>query len=290
MDVSEVLVFLLCGTVTLIFFYRWYKWTFGAWPPQKNRAAKCVFGFLPAVSFAIIVFTLKRLASFDVVGDMGWVAFYIIIGYAWIYFGLTAMSMFFDISWMDDALNQKNKAALICLAGGFIGLTAIYSGANIGDGPGWWCVIFAGGLGLIAWILLGLAINAPTKIFERITVGRDISCAIRIGAYFVASGIILARASAGDWTSFGMTFLEFLDGWPAIVLAAFVVGVEIYYLNPKTKYQSYSKSNFGANVAENTLSFSVAIAILYLAFAIASVSLLPPLPVNSLYAELAIGA
>jgi len=291
-DIGEFLIFIICGIGTGVFLYRWYKWTFSGWPPERNKNAKYIFSVLPVISLVIILYTLNNFASFDVVDDMVYIVFYVVIGFAWIYMGLTAISIFFDISWIDDALNLNNNAAIIAIAGGFLGITIIYSGSNIGDGPGWWCVFFAGGLGLIAWIILGLAVHVVTKIFYKITVERDVYCGIRTGAYFLAGGIILARASAGDWTSFSATVIEFLDGWPVLVLTALMIAVELYLIryinNSKPKFNSYSKSNINTDTTANILYVSIAVGIFYIIFAIASVILLPPLPKNSFYAELAI--
>ena len=52
----------------------------------------------------------------------------------------------------DADIVLDNKAAVFPAAGGFVGVTLIYAGANTGDGPGWWVVLFAAGLGLITWL------------------------------------------------------------------------------------------------------------------------------------------
>jgi len=276
MDVSEIFALILCGILTCAFLYRWYRYTYAGWPSARNQRAKNVFAVLPLFSLAIILFTLEGLASFDVIGNAFWTFFYIIMGYAWIYAGLTAISMFFDISWIDDVLNLNNNAALIALTGGFLGLTMIYSGANIGSGPGWWCVIFAGGLGLTAWIILGLIITAVTRVFYRITVERDICCGIRTGSYFLASGLILGRASAGDWTSFEMTLIEFLDGWPVLILALAVILIELGFKG-ESKAKGFSKKS---KKSDNNLYASIIIGFIYIKLAITCIILSPSLPVN----------
>lgn len=271
MDTMEVIVFLVSGFLLFVFLKKWYQPLFFGWPPERNKPAKYIFGWLPAVSLAIIVYTLKVLASFDVVDSFIYIVFYIVMGYAWLYFGLELMSLFFDLSWIDDAVNLNNKAALISITGGFLAVTAIYSGANIGDGPGWWCVVFAGGLGLFSWLLLGLIINLFTGIFERITIERDIYCGIRLCLYLLASGLILGRASAGDWTSFYMTVAEFMIGWPVLPLAALMILIELYY-KQKSKTDFYADNFIG----------SIFWGIIYILIAIASIMLLPPLSNNPL--------
>jgi uncharacterized BrkB/YihY/UPF0761 family membrane protein len=197
---------------------------------------------------------------------------YMVLGIAWLFLGVTLMSCIFDLSWLDDALNLNNKAALIAVVGGFFGLTLIYSGANIGNGPGWWCVVFTGGLGLVAWIVLGLVINSCTKTFEHITVERDIGCGIRFGSYLLASGIILARVCAGDWASFSMTLVEFIDGWPVLVLASVLILVELYYIH-RAKSNKTNDAVFG----------SIFLGVVFIALAIVIVYLLSSTSGNPIY-------
>ncbi|MCL2752237.1 MAG: hypothetical protein FWE62_05730 [Firmicutes bacterium] len=181
--------------------------------------------------------------------------------------------MFFDISWRDDALYQNNKAAVVVVTSAYIALTLIYAGANAGDGPGWWCVIFAGGLGLITWLILSWVFNAVAKVFERITVGRDTACAIRFSLYLVAAGIILGKACSGDWTSFGRTVVEFADGWPVLPLTAAAILIELFFkYREKTAevYQGYAERTDKTGIA-----ISAFFGLLYVAAAIACVVLMP---------------
>ena len=128
----EMLVFGIAAAVSY--------WT---WPPEHGETGRRVLGCLPPVSLAIILFVLLTMASYDVVGI--WVVFYILMGYAWICGGVFMMECL-DLSWPFDAVHLDNKAAVFPAAGGFVGVTLIYAGANTGDGPGWWVVLFAAGL------------------------------------------------------------------------------------------------------------------------------------------------
>ena len=204
-----------------MFLLSWYKAILTSWPFGRGIVEKTVLAFLPVAAFLVIVATLLSVASFDVVNEPFWVFFYIVLGFAWLWIGTLMMSACLDLSWKDDILNMNNRAALFAFVGGFLGLTIIYAGANVGDGPGWWCVVFAGGLGVVAWVVLAWILNLGTHALERITVERDVACGIRFGCYLLASGIILGRASAGDWTSAAMTVIEFGSGWPALPLVVF---------------------------------------------------------------------
>lgn len=271
MDFIELLVLMASLYFSYKFSTRWYRRLLTIWPPKRNKSAKYILGLLPAFSLAIILYTLMFLAALDVVDNFIFIVFYIALGFAWLYLGMTLLACIFDLSWVDDAVNSSNKAALISITGGFLGLTLIYSGANVGDGPGWWCVVFAGGLGLIVWLALGLAINLFTKIFERITIERNIGCGIRFGFYLLSSGIILARACAGDWTSFSMTVLEFMDGWPVLILAGLAILVELCMLR------------VGRGNSKNYIFSSLIFGIIFASISVVSILLLPPLKENPIY-------
>lgn len=274
MDEMELIIFGVSGFLSFKLLIKWYSSLIVVWPPERGKPARVMLGALPVVSLFIIIYTLKTLASFDVVDDIFYIFFYILIGFAWLYLGLFIMTGLFDLSWLDDILNMNNKAALSSFAGGFLGLTIIYSAANIGDGPGWWCVIFAGGLGLIAWIVLALIINLSAQVFERVTVDRDVSCGIRFGCYLLASGIILGRASAGDWTSFSMTVVELVAGWPVLPLTMLMIVIERFYIY-KAKKEDESVSN-------NMLA-SILWGIIFIIIAVASIIVLTPMNENPIY-------
>jgi hypothetical protein len=258
-----------------MFFYRWYKFSLGGISIKRNAFPRALLCVLPALCFAIILYTLSTLASYDVVNAPGYIFFYLLIGFSWVYLSMFLMFFFFDVSWIDDALNMSNSAAALAVAGGGLGITLIYAGANIGDGPGWWCVFFAGGLGVAAWVALGKVVGSATKVFRRIAVGRDTYCGARTCAYLLSSGIILGRASAGDWTSFSQTVVEFGDGWPVLVLAA------VFVLFEKLIPNMFKNDDPGGKSSIRVLSFTLGV--FYVAASIYAVLSLPPLPVNPIY-------
>ena len=228
-DFIEWILLLVSGILTVRFLLRWYRFGFGVRKIKSGISGRTLLRLLPVCALIIILYTLNTLASFDVVDSFAYKLLYALIGVAWLNLGMFLMFYLLDISWIDDALNMHNPAAALTIFGGGMGLTLIYAGANVGDGPGWWCVFLAGGLGLIAYFALCMIANSITKAFRRITVDRDVLCAVRTGAYTASSGIILARACAGDWTSFSMTVIEFGVGWPALILTAAFVLFEVMF-------------------------------------------------------------
>ncbi|NLX63849.1 MAG: hypothetical protein GX022_03590 [Clostridiaceae bacterium] len=268
----ERIIFIYSAGLALVGIFDWYKRIKEVREIRLNKTAILILSFLPVLASLIILYILRNQASFDVVDNFIYIVFYLSIGLVWIRLGLVLIFLFFDLSWIDDVLNNNNKAALFAISGAYIGTALIYSGANIGDGPGWWCVLFAGGLGLTAWILLGILIDKVTQVFERITVRRDINCGIRTGFYFLASGVILGRASAGDWTSFSMTILEFSAGWPVLILALLTIIIERYYMKVSRSQED----------EHNYLFNSVFLGVLYIILAVFSV-VIQPFPENPSY-------
>jgi hypothetical protein len=244
----------------------------------RNAFPTVTLCLTPVLAAAIFIYTLTTLASFDVVNSFIYILFYLIIGIACLCSCMFLLFVFFDLSWIDDVLNMQNPAAALAVAGGGLGTALIYAGSNVGDGPGWWCVFVAGGLGIIAWFILGIIVNIITKVFKQITIGRDIFCGIRTFSYLISSGIIIGRASAGDWTSFSKTIEEFGDGWPVLFLSALFIIIELLLVNI-----SYNNRQ---NEIKNDLSkyaISLLLGAVYLAIAIFAVYFLPPLPVNPIY-------
>jgi len=271
----EIIILLASGYYSVKFFLRWYRFLLTGTQIRRSAFARAVLCILPAPAFLIIIFTLITLASFDVVSSTEYILLYLLIGLWWLRIGISLMFFFFDLSWVDDAINMDNPAAALAIFGGGLGVTLIYAGANIGDGPGWWCVFFAGGLGLAAFIVLGVLVNAVAKIFRSITVNHDVCCGIRTCAWFLASGIILGRASAGDWTSFSKTVLEFGDCWPVLILTAGFILFELFFA-------SAGRPEDHDNNAVRYLLTTV-LGIVYIAFSVYAVYFLPPLPVNPIY-------
>lgn len=269
----EILIFITCMCLTCYFLYKWYRRISLIWKPRKLKINKYLFGFLPLICLIIIYIFLKFLASFDVVNSPFYILFYIFLGFVWLFLGDKLLFFSFDLSLIDDAFNNINKAASFSIFGGMVGLTLIYAGANIGDGPGFWCVLVAGGLGVLLWIIFIKIINKFTYVIETVTVSRDIACGIRFGSFLIASAILFARASGGDWISFSQTIVEFKDGWTVLPLGLIYILIEKYYYD-KAKKESFS----------NSLSGSIGWSIWFIVVAILLVIfVVPPFNENPIY-------
>ena len=220
---------------------------------------------LPFSTMILYLLTLQSVASYDVVGDFLYTLMYLALGITWIYLTFQGMFLFWSFSYQDDVLMGRNLAALIAFTGAFLGVSLIYAGANIGDGPGWWTIVWAGGLGTVTWLLLGMAVNQCTHIMDSVLMDRNTAGGVRLGSYLLASGLILARASAGDWTSFAVTVLEFLSGWPVIPLTIIMIVLERLLFRQLPEWEMPDEGN----------QKTVLVSAFYIIYAVIIVGLLP---------------
>jgi uncharacterized membrane protein YjfL (UPF0719 family) len=253
----------------------WWGWYYSLaaiprWPlPSGTRWA---LGLTPPLCLAGVFVVLKTIASFDVRESPLYLGFYMLFGAGWL--GLFRVGLgWLGFSWRDDAVERGNPAAGIATVGGLIGLTACYAGANVGDGPGWWCVLVAGGLGTAAWYAVLAAFQRVTDAAESITVERDVAAALRHAGVAIAVGLLCGRGAAGDWTSAEQTFNEFASAWPALVIAGIAAAVEfVFRPDASRRYRPPAWAGVSALLA-----------VVYILFAVAALLALPPVPQNPAY-------
>jgi hypothetical protein len=220
MSEDESVVFFVSLGLAAVFWIRWwYQGLAVSWLGERSRGRPWLLG-APLFCGVMLWYVLRYLASFDVRDSTLYVAFYMALGAAWVG-GVVRLTSLLGISFRDDALERRNPAATAVITGAMVGFTAAFAGGNIGDGPGWWVVVYCallatGGL-LILWTLL----EWMGQLAESITVERDLASGIRLGGFLVAAGLVLGRAVAGDWHSLAATHRDFARlAWPAVLLAA----------------------------------------------------------------------
>ena len=180
----------------------------------------------PVACGVLLWLVLRNLAAHDVRDAPQYLAFYLVLGAAWIGLGIRLMGLL-GLSVRDDALERRNAAAAWAAAGGLAGLTLCYAGANIGDGPGWWVVVYAALLSSATLLALWAILERLTRVSETVTVERDVAAGMRLGGFLVAAGLVLGRAVAGDWVSATATNVEFLrQACPVLVLLLLAVPLE----------------------------------------------------------------
>jgi hypothetical protein len=268
MSPDEVFVALICGIVTLVGWGRWYTRLLRLPAMGRPPAIRPVLSGLPAAALLGILLVLRRMASADVRFDPIYLLFYLLFGATWLW-AVCSVAQRLGISWVDDAMDRGNLAAVLAVSGIVLGGAACYAGGNVGDGPGWWCVLIAGGLATAFWFLLWYALERLTRVSEVVTVERDAGAGTRLGAWLLASGLICGRAAAGDWVGLVPTIADFaVTVWPALPLAALAAVVEW-----RRSRRPFAPAG-AAGAKDAWLLPSLGIALVYLAVA-AAVLLLP---------------
>lgn len=174
--------------------------------PGNGAAA---LGVVVACCAALVFFLLRTGASEDVQNAPEYLFMYVALGLAWIWAAESLFSLF-GISARDDVIERRNGAALIAVCGALVGVTLCYAGGNIGDGPGWWVVMFAAGLATIAPAVVWSLYELLTGGSEAITIDRDRAAGARLAGLLVACGLLFGRGVAGDWVSAALTLSDFV--------------------------------------------------------------------------------
>ena len=203
--------------------------------PIQQRLA--LFG-APVVSLAFIFVTLTTLASRDVRHDPLYLAFYLLIGAAWIGGG-TLVFPFLGISARDDILERGNGASAWAVAGALAGMSCSFAGGNIGNGPGVAAVLFSSALSTGLFFVLWFVLDALTSISDAITIDRAKEAGIRLAGFLVCLGLLSGWSVAGDWVSASATLRDFLhSSWPAVAITAIAVLLELALKRTSIRFSS----------------------------------------------------
>jgi hypothetical protein len=112
----------------------WYRWLSGLLFLSRlsRRTSTQLLGWLaPPIAALITLFVLCIWASSDVTSSSTYIFFYMVMWYGWT--GIWNLLLpYFGLSCRDDALERDNTAAGIAVAGGLLGVTFAFDGANIG--------------------------------------------------------------------------------------------------------------------------------------------------------------
>lgn len=273
MSPDEVFVFVLTAAVSLAGWVNWYSGMGRIWPREKTAQMRNWFFYFALAVVNIIFLTLTTLASFDVVGDAIYTVFYVVFGLAWIIAVKGVLHLCCDLSWRDDALERGNSPAALALLTALLGATFIYAGSNIGDGPGWWVVLFTVFFATAGWLLPGALVYIYGRMHERVSVERDLPSALHWGLYMISSGLVWGRASAGDWFTAQRTLVEFADAWPVLALTVIAMAVDRLLIDQKSSARSMSSRKQAA------LLWGLG----YIIMAVGLIVLFPPMAENPWY-------
>jgi hypothetical protein len=169
---------------------------------------------------------IHRWGAAELRADFTEAAFLTAVGFGWLLIA-TKLFALFGFSLRDDAVERKNKPALVALCAALFGVALTYIGGNLGEGPSYWNNFYSAGLATGGLFGLWLALELTAKVSISVVEERDMASAVRLCGLFLAMGLILARAVAGNWHSSEETFHDFIhDGWPAGLLCVLAIPIE----------------------------------------------------------------
>ncbi len=174
----------------------------------------------------VLTVILLRYAASDVRHAPQYLLMYLLLGLAWLRASEFCLA-YAGLSLRDDAIERRNLAALPAVSGALAGVTLCYAGGNIGNGPGWWVVVFSSALATLGLGAIWLLLDQTTGVNDLVTIDRDPAAGVRLGGLLAASGLILGRAVAGDWHSIQATVADFAHiGWVVLPVAGAALVVE----------------------------------------------------------------
>jgi len=202
----------------------WWYWELGAGSKLRaERTASRMLALVPPGALLVLYAILRRWASFGVRDSAEYLFQYVALGAAWLGVALRFLP-WLGISARDDVAERGNPAAAVALTGALLGITLCYAGGNVGDGPGWWVVLFSSGLATTGFFLAWAVLESTAHPSDAVTIDRDVASGIRQAAFCVAQGAILARGVAGDWESAAATLRDLAaHGWPVLAVLALAI-------------------------------------------------------------------
>lgn len=223
---DEALV-LTVSVALCILTWIWWYWELRAGSKlRRERTPGRALAVAPPAALAVLYLILKRWSSFDVQSSPAYLFQYVALGAAWLGVFLRFFP-WFGISARDDVAERGNPAAAVALAGATLGLILCFAGGNIGDGPGWWVVVYSSGLATACFFASWAVFESKAHASDAVTIDRDLAAGARHASFSVAQGLILGRAVAGDWKSAGATLADLgTNGWPALALLALALSFE----------------------------------------------------------------
>ena len=226
MSPDEVIVTLLSVVIGL---GGWALWLFRASAFDDLRPGR---GPVASLAWTIVVLTLlivailRVCAADDVREAEQYLFMYSVLGLAWLRLA-NVLFPFAGLHPHDDLIERGNTAALWAWIGAMTGVALCYAGGNIGNGPGWWVVVFSAGLAPAAlggvWLLMG----AGGGVTDAGVIDRAPATGARRGGLLASIGLIAGAAVTGDWISTPATVADFvIRAWSVVPLVLLAIAIE----------------------------------------------------------------
>jgi uncharacterized membrane protein YjfL (UPF0719 family) len=218
MSGDEVFVTLAAAIVGLGGWALWFLRASSIDTLGRGRATVAVAAAVLCGAALLIAAVLKFCAADDVRDAPQYLFMYAALGLAWTRLS-SALFPFVGLHPRDDLFERGNRAALPAWSGAILAVALCYAGGNVGNGPGWWVVVFSAGLATAALFGLWMVFAQISGNGDAVVVDRDPSAGVRLGGFLVACGVTCGAAVTGDWVSAPFTVADFVARiWPAAVI------------------------------------------------------------------------
>ena len=225
MSDDEGAICAISAVANLICWLWWYGQLLTTKPsPVAGRsAATKSLALAPVVVFCLLFMVLALWSAGDVRNDGRYFTMYLLLGMAWC--GVASfVPTWMGISFRNDVLNLANHSATLLWCGWIVGAMLSFSGANVGNGPGWWVVVFSGILSTGSLTLVYLLLEKLGNTHDAVTIDRDVATGLRMAGLFIGCGAIFGVAVAGDWKSADETVRDFFArAWPSLVIVVVAI-------------------------------------------------------------------
>jgi uncharacterized membrane protein YjfL (UPF0719 family) len=226
---TEIVTLIASAFLTLKSWSSWYADLVSVNQFRLPLHQRLAMGGAPVISVGLILVALKGLAATDVRSSPFYIAFYVLVGMAWVG-GARLIFPFIGISARDDVLERGNSASTWAVVGALIGISCCFVGGNIGNGPGVVAVLFSSVLSSTLFFALWFVLDCVTGISDAITIDRTNGAGIRLAGYLVGLGLLSGWSVAGDWVSVLATIKDFVQfSWPPATLSAIAVVIELTF-------------------------------------------------------------
>jgi hypothetical protein len=244
MSGDEAIVLVTSAAFALLLWGAWYWRALRVRLPAQSPFGRTLLLIAPPLALATLLLVLRTSSASDVRDDPRYLLMYTALGSAWLVLGAWWLPAA-GISPRDDVLERGNDAAGIVVAAALLAVMLCYAGGNVGDGPGWWVVVFSAGLATGAFFLIWMLFEAISGVSETVTVDRDFAAAVRLAGFLFACGAIFGRAAAGDWISAPATMVDFAVVARPVVLLLVVAALVERFARPTPSRPAPSIAAYG---------------------------------------------
>jgi uncharacterized membrane protein YjfL (UPF0719 family) len=245
MSGDEVIVFATSAVLAILMWGAWYIGPRRIRRLGRPAAGQSLLDLAPLASLAVLIVVLRTVSAHDVRDDMRYLLLYFFLGAMWVSVVVRILPVV-GLSARDDVVERGNSSAAHAIAGAIFAITLCFAGGNIGNGPGWWVVVFSAGLATVALLLSWLVLEAIARVADVVTIERDDAAGLRLAGWLIACGLIAGVAAAGDWVSAQDAVRTFvLVAWPLLPFIVIAALLE-WQWRPTSEHPAPSATTYGA--------------------------------------------